>query len=302
VSIASRRSLALLPVAALVLAVLPGGAAQALPVSGSRSWLQVSGTGGDPVSLDQTYRSDSTGFDTLWADDDGAWTRATQFGLTVTRPDATWVIGLTAPAGKSLQPGTYSGALPAALRTPDAPGLYVSADGRECDYAPGTFIITRAVFEREGWVRSFHATFHQRCGTDPGSATTGEISIENDPAPAPLTVTLRLDRQAALLPNGHAVLTGRYSCNRPTDLDAFGFVSQPGRRGPVTGFWELRYTACGPTPARMSVEIVPDTEPLHPGEISMNGQTDAYDSVYGFFRDDLLTARVELVPRGEHRS
>ena len=45
-STALRRSLVVLPVVALVLAVLPSGGAQALPVSSSRSWLQISGTGG----------------------------------------------------------------------------------------------------------------------------------------------------------------------------------------------------------------------------------------------------------------
>jgi hypothetical protein len=151
-----------------------------------------------------------------------------------------WNLTFQAPTGQPLTPGEYDGAT--SMRTPQAPGLLVSGQGRGCD-AQGSFHVREFVAGPGSSVESFRATFEQHCDGLP-PALRGEIRF-NATVPieltAPLLVittagqTVSFDVGATDLAGGPVVLeafglpagatfidrgdgTGQFSWQTPSDL------------------------------------------------------------------------------------
>src|SRR5262249_35840687 len=101
-----------------------------------------------------------------------------------------WVVELAAPPGQPLVPGTYTGAVRAAVRGPGQPGIVVFGDGRGCNQTFGPFTVNPAVYGPSNYVQTFDATFEQHCESSDAPALFGEISIANPPPPPPLALTL----------------------------------------------------------------------------------------------------------------
>jgi hypothetical protein len=89
-----------------------------------------------------------------------------------------WSARFSGPAGVPLRPGTYEGATRASFNTA-TPGLDVSGESRGCSSVGGRFVI-HDIDLQNNRVHRFHASFVQRCGTNPG-LLTGEIRVANMP-------------------------------------------------------------------------------------------------------------------------
>jgi hypothetical protein len=75
---------------------------------------------------------------------------------------AAYRLDFIAPAGRSLTPGTYDGALRAGFQG-TSPGLSVTSPGRSCNTATGRFVVHTVEVAANGFVRRFHASFEQFC-------------------------------------------------------------------------------------------------------------------------------------------
>jgi hypothetical protein len=97
--------------------------------------------------------------------------------VTVNRGSSRWSLAFGAPLGRPLRPGVYENATRAPFRQGASPGLDINGDGSGCNQVFGRFEITDAIFDANGTVRRFVATFEQRCGpTSP--ATRGELRLD----------------------------------------------------------------------------------------------------------------------------
>jgi hypothetical protein len=100
--------------------------------------------------------------------------------VTVNRGSSRWRLSFGAPRGRPLRPGVYENATRATFRQGASPGLDVGGEARGCNQVVGRFEVTDAVFDSEGTVRRFVATFEQRCGPAL-PATRGEIRLDAPP-------------------------------------------------------------------------------------------------------------------------
>lgn len=100
-----------------------------------------------------------------------------------------WYLEFAAPLGAPLLVGTYLNAGRAAFRPDTQPGLDVYGDGRGSNTLTGSFVVTQAVYDANGNVINFDATFEQHSeGATP--ALRGEIKYNAIP---PMTGVLLND-------------------------------------------------------------------------------------------------------------
>ena len=113
----------------------------------------------------------------------GGALRGSRFGGAVYLASTGWDVAMSAPDGRPLVVGSYTGASRAAFQAAGSPGLEITGEGRGCNTLTGQFDVTELAFSPLGEITVFDATFEQHCeGLTP--ALYGRIRIES-PAPAP---------------------------------------------------------------------------------------------------------------------
>jgi hypothetical protein len=123
----------------------------------------------------------------------------------------------------------------------------------------GSFTVKNATFGPHRWIQSFDATFVQHCEGDPNSAATGEVVLNNGPAPADLAVTVTPAATGYVShASGQAVVTGTVTCNRAVTVDLSGTLDQRlTRTALATGNWPVSGLACTTTPTPWSATVRP---------------------------------------------
>lgn len=158
------------PAAAAV--TLPPGS---IPVPSSGTFLYMYSEPGDYIGqgVEQLYTSADSTFTTSMSENRDYFHASVIQGYY----DHWWYVDIIAPYGQPLAVGSYPGAERASFRSPDAPGLDVSGDGRGCNTLTGQFDVNEVSFASTGELLTFEATFEQHCeGFDP--ALFGRIRIE----------------------------------------------------------------------------------------------------------------------------
>lgn len=91
-----------------------------------------------------------------------------------------WTLNFAAPGDVDLTTGLYSNATRFPFQDVTEPGLDISGAGRGCNTLEGNFEVTNLVYDSEGEVEKFEATFEQHCsGMTP--ALFGLVNYNKDP-------------------------------------------------------------------------------------------------------------------------
>lgn len=267
-------------------------AAEAFTITGSGTSVTFSGTGGDFVTQDQTWSFDpsNASIDAIASPDGNS------VGIAVTG-STTWQLGFAAPQGQALTAGTvYDNAARLPFQGPDQPGLTLSGNGAGCNTLTGSFTVKSATFGAHGWIQNLDITFVQHCEGDPNSAATGEVILNNGPAPPDLTVTVATAPTAQVSHAGGSVqLTGTVTCNRATTVSLNGSLLQRLNRTKVnTSTWFVASLTCGPAPTPWSVTVLPGSLPFGPGKAEVAGSFFANDPLFSTFVNGSFTQQVKL--------
>lgn len=186
-----------------------------------------------------------------------------------------------APSGKSLTPGTYTGATRYPFNEGTEPGLSLSGNGRGCNQLTGTFTVSAVEFGPQGYVKKLDATFVQHCegGT---AAARGEVHIENPAPPAELGLGLdiALVGTASSL-NGKATINGTVSCNKPVQVTVAGDVTQVKKRDLIRGSFSTSVSCTPGAPVAWTGKAVPTgSVPFQKGDVEVEGRATATDPDY----------------------
>lgn len=205
-----------------------------------------------------------------------------------------WYLEFAAPAGQSLAPGTYTGA----IRYPfqgQGPGLSVSGNGRGCNELTGTFTVYEVTFGPNNYLQSFEASFEQHCeGFTP--ALRGQIQLVNPPAPDPLTIGVGVSSKGkADRFTGTATVSGTVTCSQPTTVTLSGTLTQRANRFKVAAGSLYSEVACSSTPTAWQATVVSGTGvPFNPGATKLDLTASAFDPGFGQQITVTRTAVVHL--------
>lgn len=254
-------------------------AAQAATITGPGTSVTFSGSGGDYITQDQAWSYDpSNSVISGTVSPDGNHVSVDINGGTF------WHLDFAAPQGQALTAGTvYDNATRYPFQSPTVPGLSLYGDGRGCNTLTGSFTVKNATFGPHGWIQSFDATFVQHCEGDPNSAATGEVVLNNGPAPADLAVTVTPAATGSVShASGQAVITGTVTCNRAVTVDLSGTLDQRlTRTALATGNWSVSGLACTTTPTPWSATVRPQGSiPFGDGQAQVNGTYSSFDPVF----------------------
>ncbi|MET8080649.1 hypothetical protein [Streptomyces sp. NPDC005303] len=258
--------------------LLSGTEAHALPVTdGSFSF---SGDEGDYISGGQSYTYATSSQDHLNVSGN---TDNRVITLSVDGANGDWwTLDLAAPAGRTLTPGTYTGATRYPFNDATEPGLSLSGNGRGCNELTGTFTVSAVEFGPQGYVKKLDATFEQHCeGFTP--AARGEVHIENPAPPAELGLGLdiALAGTASSL-NGKATFHGTVSCTKPVQVTVAGDVTQVKKRDLIRGSFSTSVSCTPGTPVAWTGTAVPTgSVPFQKGDVEVEGHATATDPDYG---------------------
>lgn len=285
----TRAALGVLAVGTLALAA--PAAAQATTITGAGTSVTFSGTGGDYVTQDQAWSYDpSNSTINATASADGNHVSVGINGNTW------WYLDFAAPQGQALTAGTtYDDAMRYPFQNPTGPGLSLYGAGRSCNTLTGSFTVNKAVFGPNGWIQSFDATFVQHCEGSTTSEATGEIDIENGPAPAQLSVTVTPAATASVdKSGGQATITGTVTCNENATVGLSGALNETLTRSTLaTGNWSVSGIACSTTPTTWTTTVKPvGNVPFANGKAQVSGTYSSTDPVYqvamsGTFSQDI---------------
>ncbi|MDN0194009.1 hypothetical protein [Streptomyces sp. S.PNR 29] len=192
-----------------------------------------------------------------------------------------WTLNLAAPAGKSLTPGTYTGATRYPFNEGTEPGLSLSGNGRGCNQLTGTFTIADVEFGPQGYVKKLDATFEQHCEGDTPAAR-GEVHIDNPAPPAELGLGLAVavDGTASRL-NGKATFHGTVSCNKPVQVTVGGDVTQVKKRDLIRGSFSTTVSCTPGAPVAWTGTAVPTgSVPFQKGDVEVEARATATDPDY----------------------
>lgn len=279
-SSAARLAVGTVAAGTLALAAFAPTAAHAETVTGAGTSITFTGTGGDWVTGDQSYAYDpSNATITASASSDDNHVSVGINGNTW------WYLDFAAPQGQALTAGTtYDNAMRYPFQNPTGPGLSLDGDGRGCNTLTGSFTVKKAVFGPNGWVQSFDATFVQHCEGSTTSQATGEIDIENGPAPAELSVNVQPNPVASVDKNsGKATITGTVTCNENATVNLTGTLDETLTKATLaTGNFSESGLACSTTPTTWTATIQPSGNvPFANGFAGVSGTYSSTDPVYG---------------------
>jgi hypothetical protein len=273
----TRAALGVLAVGTLALAA--PAAAQAATITGAGTSVTFSGTGGDFITGDQAWSydpSNSTINATASADDNFV-------GVNISG-DTTWTLDFAAPQGQALTAGTtYDNAARYPFQASTEAGLSLFGDGRGCNTVTGSFTVNKAVFGPHGWIQSFDATFVQHCEGSTTSEATGEVDIENGPAPAELAVAVTPAVTSSVDKiSGQATVTGTVTCNENATVGLSGALNETITKSKLaTGNWSVSGIACSTTPITWTATVRPTGNvPFANGEAQVSGTYSSTDPVY----------------------
>jgi hypothetical protein len=257
--------------------LLSGTEAHALPVAqGSFSF---SGDEGDYISGGQSYAYATASQDRMNVSGNTD-NRVVSVSVDGANGDW-WYLDLAAPTGKTLTPGTYTGATRYPFNDATEPGLSLSGNGRGCNQLTGTFTISAVEFGPQGYVKKLDADFVQHCeGGTP--AARGEIHIENPAPPAELGLDLdiALNGTASSL-NGKATFNGTVSCNKPVQVTVAGDVTQVKKRDLIRGSFSTSVSCTPGAPVAWTGTAVPTgSVPFQKGDVEVEGRATATDPDY----------------------
>ena len=262
-------------------AVAAPGAARAAAITGPGTQVTFTGTGGDYVTGDQSYEYDPSNAAisaSASADDSYVSVDINPGGGTF------WHFDFAAPQGQQLTAGTaYDNVARYPFQSPAQPGFSFYGDGRGCNTVTGSFTVNSAVFGPHGWIQSFDATFTQHCEGDPNSAATGEVVLNNGPAPPDLAVTVTpAAADQVTHAGGQVTLTGTVTCNRAVTLTLNGTLNQRLNRTTLaTGNWSIPAVGCSPAPAPWSTTVSPSGSiPFGNGKAEADTSYSAFDPVF----------------------
>jgi Calx-beta domain len=110
---------------------------------------------------------------------DGSFgTRPADGGIEVYFHGATWwYLHFVPPAGSTLTPGQYEGALRWPFQSPLTPGLDVAGGNRGCNEVNGRFTVLEAQYGPSGQVERLAVDYEQHCGATP--ALFGSVRINS---------------------------------------------------------------------------------------------------------------------------
>jgi hypothetical protein len=256
-------------------------AAQAVTITGSGTSVTFSGTGGDFITGDQAWSYDpsSSIINATVSSDSSTVT------VDISGDDGvSWEVDFAAPQGQALTAGTvYDNAARYPFQSTTQPGLSLFGDGRGCDTVTGSFTVKSATFGPNGWIQSFDATFVQNCEGSTTSAATGEVVLNNGPAPAELAVAATPAATASVSHvSGQAVITGTVTCNRAVTVDLSGTLDQRLTRTVLaTGTWSADNLTCTTTPTAWSATVQPQGNvPFGDGHAQVSGTYSSFDPVF----------------------
>lgn len=257
--------------------LLSGTAAHALPVTeGSFAF---SGDEGDYISGGQSYAYSTANSDRLNISANSA-NNAVSLSVDGGNGDW-WTLDLAAPSGKTLAPGTYTGATRHPFNGHNEPGLDLSGNGRGCNTLTGTFTIDAVEFGPQGYVKKLDASFEQHCeGSTP--AARGEVHIDNPAPPAELDLGLAVavEGTASTL-NGKATFNGTVSCNKPVQTTVSGDVTQVKNQTIIRGSFTTSVACVPGAPVAWTGTAVPTgTVPFQRGLVEVEGHATATDPDY----------------------
>jgi hypothetical protein len=186
-----------------------------------------------------------------------------------------WSLDLEAPAGQTLQPGTYTGA----RRYPfndDAPGLDVSGNGRGCNTLTGSFVIESYTPGLSGDVEALQATFEQHCEGG-AAALRGSVTI-GSPVPPTVPVlgaTVAADGTFSKL-NGRATVHGTVNCTADVPVTVAGEVTQVKKKVLITGVFTTTVDCVAGEPVDWTVTAKPTgTTPFQKGDAEVDATASA---------------------------
>lgn len=263
----------------LALAVFAPATAHAETITGTGTSVTFSGTGGDYITQDQSWAYDpSNSAITASVSANDNTVSASISGNTW------WYLDFAAPQGQALTAGTtYDNAERYPFQGATYPGLSLDGDGRGCNTLTGSFTVNKAVFGPNGWIQSFDATFVQHCEGSTTSQATGEIDIENGPAPAGLSVDVTPNAVGSVDKNsGRATITGTVTCNENATVNLAGTLDETLTKATMaTGNFSVSGVACSTTPVRWSATIQPTGNvPFANGYAGLSGTYSSVDPVY----------------------
>ncbi len=270
-------------------------AAQAATITGPGTSVTFSGSGGDFITLDQPWSYDpSNAVINASVSPDGNSLSVDISG------DTFWELDFAAPQGQALTAGTvYDNATRYPFQNPLDPGLSLFGDGRGCNTSTGSFTVKTASFGPHGWIQSFDATFVQHCEGDPNSAATGEVILNNGPAPADLAVTVTPAATANVShASGQAMITGTVTCSRPVTVDLAGTLAQRLNRTTLaTGGWSVSGVSCTTTPTSWSATVQPQgSVPFGSGQAQVSGTFNSFDPLFQITVNGTFSQGVKLRP------
>jgi len=270
-------------------------AAHAATITGSGTSVTFSGTGGDPVTGDQAWSYDpSNSTINATVSPDGSTVTADING----NDGVFWEVDFAAPQGQALTAGTvYDNAARYPFQIPNQPGLSLFGNGVGCNTDTGSFTVKSATFGPNGWIQSFDATFVQNCEGSTTSAATGEVILNNGPAPAELAVTVTPAATGSVSHvGGQAVITGTVACNRATIVDLSGTLNQRlTRTALATGTWSVSSLTCTTTPTTWSATVQPQGNvPFGNGQAQVSGSYSAPDPVFQITVTGTFSQGVQL--------
>jgi len=143
--------------------------------------------------------------------------------------------------------------------------------------------VKAAKFGPHGWIQSFDATFVQHCEGDPNSAATGEVVLNNGPAPADLAVAVTPTATDTVShTSGRAVITGSMKCNRAVTVNLSGTLNQRlSRTLLATGNWSVTGLTCKTTATPWTAIVQPQGNvPFGSGHAQVNGTYSSFDPIF----------------------
>jgi hypothetical protein len=249
------------------------GSASAQPVtSGSFS---LTSDPDDPIALGQSFSYGTTAGDQMEVD--GAADRHS-VDVEINGTDGNdWHLGLFAPEGEALVPGTYQD-----TTGEGAPGISIWRPSYFC-WGLGSFTINKIEWGPYWYVRAFDATVDFHCwGEEPGLRAT--VHILNPPPPPVLKVGVTVAGHGTVsTPNGSATVHGTVRCSKDAFVDITGTIAQK-RQGQRIQAEYSQEIACtrGTRMAWTATATPPAGATFHKGSAHTRTQASGFDSYYEY--------------------